>query len=85
MSWSPEAHEALMDDLGEEVALRVEAAVEGAIEAAEQDAIRFLLDGLNVPSIQELHRLVQIGRAFDLIEAVGGLLEVLAEGKGNGN
>lgn len=60
----------------EEGSRRIEIRYVGPVEqterAAEDSAIRFLLDGLDVESIHELKRLVDSGRMLDhLIEAAG--------------
>ena len=39
--------------------------VEATERAAEDVAIRFLLDGLDVPTLQELRRLVELARAVE--------------------
>lgn len=53
----------------EEVQRRARAAMEHARERIEADAVEFLLTALGVESISELHRLVEIARSAEMLEA----------------
>lgn len=71
MSWSPEAYEAVLDELEDrepELTERLMQAVEGAFEHHEEGAVQFLLDGLGVGSIRDLARLVEEGKSIRQLE-----------------
>lgn len=53
----------------EEVARRAQAAMEHARLRIEEEAITFLLVGLEVESVSELRRLVEIARSAEMLEA----------------